>query len=186
MVYLSSVANSTSFEKYANLVFIPHILIYLESSKSVVVVWDTYIQDSLKEPTRERRAKGVRRKVASANKIPRNWKEFLFDLNNKTKQYSFLSEKIESTHRPNSKEIYITSGSEVNVKGGDRILPYCDHEEANTRLLVHIADALENECNSCLVRTVDYDVLAILIPPLCHSPGEIPSGGFFGTPWPKK
>ena len=39
----------------------------------------------------------------------------------------------------------------------------CDHEEADTRLLVHLRDALQNDCTNCLVRTVDTDVIVILI-----------------------
>jgi hypothetical protein len=39
----------------------------------------------------------------------------------------------------------------------------CDHEEADTRLIVHIVDALSKGRNTCLVRTVDTDVVVILI-----------------------
>ena len=44
----------------------------------------------------------------------------------------------------------------------------CDHEEADTRLLVHLGDALKNGCNTCVVRTVDTDVVVILIGKLHH------------------
>ena len=39
----------------------------------------------------------------------------------------------------------------------------CDHEEADTRLLVHLLDALYNGYTSCLVHTVDTDVIVVLI-----------------------
>lgn len=42
-------------------------------------------------------------------------------------------------------------------------MPPCDHEEADTRIVVHLQDALESGCTACLVRTVDTDVLVILI-----------------------
>ena len=42
-------------------------------------------------------------------------------------------------------------------------MPPCDHEEADTRRLVHLGDALKNGCNICVVRTVDTDVVVILI-----------------------
>ncbi|KAG1676399.1 Thymidine phosphorylase [Nymphon striatum] len=38
----------------------------------------------------------------------------------------------------------------------------CDHEEADTRILVHILDALKNGTKSIFVRTVDTDVIVIL------------------------
>ena len=53
-------------------VFIPHLLQQLNQSKRVDVVWDTYIPDSLKEATREKRGQGVRRKVAGQMKLPKN------------------------------------------------------------------------------------------------------------------
>ena len=39
----------------------------------------------------------------------------------------------------------------------------CNHEEADTRILVHVKDALAKRGGSVLVRTVDTDVLVILI-----------------------
>ena len=39
----------------------------------------------------------------------------------------------------------------------------CNHEEADTRILVHVRDALDKGGRSVLVRTVDTDVLVILI-----------------------
>ena len=39
----------------------------------------------------------------------------------------------------------------------------CNHEEADTRILVHVKDALDKGCRSVLVRTVDTDVVVILI-----------------------
>ena len=39
----------------------------------------------------------------------------------------------------------------------------CDREEANTRILIHLQDALANSCTACLVRTVDTDVVVIII-----------------------
>ena len=39
----------------------------------------------------------------------------------------------------------------------------CNHEEADTRILVHVKDALAKGGRSVLVRTVETDVLVILI-----------------------
>ena len=39
----------------------------------------------------------------------------------------------------------------------------CNHEEADTRMVVHLINALENGLNSIVVRTVDTDVIVILI-----------------------
>lgn len=57
-------ADITTFDQYADDVVIPYILKQLERSTRVDVVWDTYITDSIKASTREKRGKGIRQKVA--------------------------------------------------------------------------------------------------------------------------
>ena len=44
----------------------------------------------------------------------------------------------------------------------------CENEELDTRLLIHLQDALQNDCTNCLVRTVDKDVVVILIGKFNH------------------
>ena len=39
----------------------------------------------------------------------------------------------------------------------------CDHEEADTRLLIHLQNAFERGSTTCLVHTVDTDVLFLVI-----------------------
>ena len=39
----------------------------------------------------------------------------------------------------------------------------CNHEEADTRIVVHVRHALEGEAESVLVRTVDTDVVIMLV-----------------------
>lgn len=39
----------------------------------------------------------------------------------------------------------------------------CNHEEADTRIVVHMRHALERGAESVLVRTVDTDVVVILV-----------------------
>ena len=39
----------------------------------------------------------------------------------------------------------------------------CNHEEADTRLVVHVLHALEHGNKTVLVRTVDTNVIAILV-----------------------
>ncbi len=39
----------------------------------------------------------------------------------------------------------------------------CNHEEADTRMVVHVMDSLEKGFNDIMIRTVDTDVIVILI-----------------------
>jgi len=41
-------------------------------------------------------------------------------------------------------------------------MPPCDHEEADTRICVHLQGALEKGARKVLVRTVDTDVIIVL------------------------
>ncbi len=163
LVHLLTTVNITTFDQYADDVVIPHILKQLERSTRVDIVWDTYITDSLKQSTRDRRGKGTRKKVAGKNKVPGKWNDFLRDETNKKELFHFLSKKIVSANYPEGKQVYITSGTEVFLKGSDQQMQACDHEEADTRLVVHIVHAIHNGHGKILVRTVDTDVIVILV-----------------------
>ena len=52
----------------------------------------------------------------------------------------------------------VTSCSDIQPPMGE-----CNHEEADTRIVVHIQHALQNGAHSLLVRTVDTDVVVILM-----------------------
>lgn len=163
VVHMLPVTNIKTFNDYATDVFIPHIMRLLESCTRVDVVWDTYLPRSIKESTREKRGKGVRRKVAGQTKVPSNWSDFLRDPTNKQELFQFLSDKVASTDWPVGNQVFITSGVDVVGKGTDHSMPPCDHEEADTRIVIHLQDALSMGCTTCLVRTVDTDVVVILI-----------------------
>ena len=51
------------FQQYSDTVFMPYISSQLKSVERVDIVWDVYIEDSLKRTTRQNRGKGVRRRV---------------------------------------------------------------------------------------------------------------------------
>lgn len=79
VVHFLSTSGITTFEEYADVVFLPYLRIQLESAQRLDVVWDEYTKSSIKESTREKRGKGTRRKVQSQNKIPAKWHLFLRD-----------------------------------------------------------------------------------------------------------
>ena len=164
VVHLLPGTNIGTFDEYADNVFIPYILKQLERSVRVDVVWDVYISDSIKASTRERRGKGIRRKVSGENKMPAKWMDILRDESNKQELFAFLSSKIVAYDEfTEGKKVYATSDKSVLPKETDHMAQPCDHEEADTRLLLHLIDALNKGQKSCLVRTVDTDVVVILI-----------------------
>lgn len=73
-------------------------------------MWDIYKEDSIKESTREKRGKGIRRKVGEGVKIPSNFQDFLKDPKNKEELFNLLTEKVSSRMYQDEKIVYITSG----------------------------------------------------------------------------
>ena len=144
-----------TFRDYAKQVFIPYIKVQLQHAKRVDVVWDEYIPNSLKK-TREKSGKGIRRRVKSSTKLPSNWHEFLRVNENKTKLFVFLANRI----------VFPDFGQQVlcNPPRGDvSSLSSCNHEEADTRMMVPVADAVQIGLTKVLLRTVDTDVVVIAI-----------------------
>ena len=57
----------------------------------------------------------------------------------------------------------------------DRSMPECNHEEADTRIVVHVLHAIQIEqAKSVLVRTVDTDVVVILVGKFYHLKSIMP------------
>ena len=162
LVHLLSTANIKTFDHYAESVFIPHLLGYLEKCRRLDLVWDVYTADSIKASTREKRGQGTRRKVIGKNVMPSNWKSFLRNEENKRELFTFLNTKIASADTL-GKDVLVTQDENVLTSNSSLEMPPCDHEEADTRLVVHITSALNNGCCSFLIRTVDTDVVVILI-----------------------
>ena len=154
---------SSTFEEFAHNVFLPYISQQLWNTKRLDLVWDCYTEDSLKECTRERRGKGVRRKVEKNARIPTKWQEFLQDPENKTELTKFLSDTIANAQIPPGKVVVVTAGVKTITRGMAESIPDCQQEEADTRMVFHLLDALKTGSAKCLVRTVDTDVICILI-----------------------
>ena len=47
--------------------------------------------------------------------------------------------------------------------GTPQLMLQCDHDEADTRMCIHLKDALEKGARNILIRTVDTDVVVILV-----------------------
>ena len=85
---------SRTFDEYFSTVFAPYVLKQLENAKSVDLLWDVYLDDSLKKSLREKRGAGQRRKVMGSTRIPSNWKGFLRVDGNKEELFKLLADKV--------------------------------------------------------------------------------------------
>lgn len=154
-----------TFQDYATLVFLPYIKAQLSKVTRVDIIWDVYRQDSLKCTTREKRGKGVRRRVTAANSIPGNWQEFLRIDDNKTELFDFLAHQVVE-NLSTEKEVFSTCGEKVlcsRVHQDVSSLSPCNHEEADTRMFLHVMDAAEKGYRRLMLRTVDTDVVVLAV-----------------------
>ena len=113
--------------------------------------------------------------------IPQNWQTFLRSDENKKELFAFLSQqagKIET----DGKQFIVTNGKDVlcypSTYTSEKLSPY-SHEEADTRMMVHVADAVDKGHNSIMIRTVGTDV--VVLAAAVHSLGIKELWVSFGT-----
>ena len=151
------------FSDYATQVFIPYITSQMQHVNRLDVVWDEYIADSLKAETRTRRGKCIRRRVEPSNSISGNWQEFHRIHDNKTELFSFLATSAATIAI--DKQVISTCHTGVlctQSRGVSGQAP-CTHEEADTRILHHLEDALKHGYNKVSIRTADTDVVVLAV-----------------------
>ena len=154
---------SRTFSDYATYVFIPFIKRTLASCRRLDLVWGVYREDSLKNDARDIRGSGSRRRVAPEKMVPQNWSDFLKNSMNKTELFQFLSSSILSIE---VEELIIVTSEDmaltikVDYEAINEISP-CSHEEADSRLMLHSANAVSNGFAKIMIRTVDTDVVVL-------------------------
>ena len=163
LVHIIKPTTVATFEEYGKEAFLAFIQRELTKVKRVDVVWDQYLDSSIKGSAREKRGSGARRKVNPQTKIPSKWLDFLRVAENKVKLFAFLNDVVAKSTLPEQKEIHLMSQQSVVSLGECVQMPNCTHEEADTRIVVHVLDAAKNGCKKIVVRTVDMDVLVILV-----------------------
>ena len=80
---------------------------------------------------------------------------------NKQELFAFLATNIPTSEFSPGKEVVTTYGEGVLVRGSNRSMPACNHEEADTRIVYHIKDSLQQGYECCLICTLDTDVVVI-------------------------
>ena len=157
---------SCTFGDYKDKIFLPYLSSLLKKMQRVDVVFDVYRQNSLKSQTREKRGVGTRTRVTATTKIPTNWQEFLRVDYNKTELFHFLTDLCLADWIPPGKIVVMTCGDGVRTYGSDinvnDIVP-CNHEEADTRIMLHCWHAASCGMDKISIRTVDTDVVVLAV-----------------------
>ena len=153
----------TTFQQYAEQVFVSFLRRELQTVNRVDVVWDRYLDSSIKGATREKRSAGLRCKVNPETKIPLKWNDSLRDPSNKIELFSLLTITAARQEVADKKELDITSDEPVISIGNASSMPNCDHEEADTRIVVYLLHSIQRGNKKILVKTVDTDIIVILL-----------------------
>jgi hypothetical protein len=127
----------------------------------------------LKNATREQRGEGERILVSAKTKLPKNWFNFLRNSENKTELFQFLADNIPGLDC-NGTTVYCTRGENAvaNVAWQHaENLSQCNHEEADTRVFVHLTDACQRQGHSkFIVKTGDTDVVVMAVSVMAKLP----------------
>ena len=145
----------------------------MANTKRVDVVWDSYLPDSLKATTRHslRRGTGIRQRMRHGGNwtFPRNWNSYLQNVNNKVELFHYLSVAIAETVFCEGKVVISTL--DENVLGSPMPGAYeseyplrpCNHEEFDTRVMMHAANAVSHGYKRRLIIANDIDVIVLRI-----------------------
>ena len=77
IVQMLKLTVANNFAEYASQIFVPYVFSQFQNASRLDLVWDKYIDDSLKGTARANRGKGVRRQVMAGAVILGNWQDFL-------------------------------------------------------------------------------------------------------------
>ena len=165
VVQLLKPGKSKTFLDYSVDVFEPYIRNQIAKVDRLDLVWDRYVNNSLKSTARVKQGTGVRVHVGPSVPMPQKWTEFLRVDENKSELFRFLSQRAVSVPVPSSKYISATLDESVLFSQSndfDSLQP-CTHEEADTRLVLHVYNAAKAGYKRLSIRTVDTNVLVIAV-----------------------
>ena len=152
--------------------FAAHLLSFIigcsKSAKRVDVVFDVYVDNSIKDVERTRRSHGELRlkKIIPTAQI-KQWNLLLSSNENKNKLTAFIVDhwKTNAT-KIGQKEFYVTSGEKVfkitSTEHREVDELESDHQEADTRMLLH-AKHSSYSYNNIVIYTPDADVFIIAL-----------------------
>lgn len=118
IVHCLPVTNVRTFHEKTDTVFIPYLERQLQTTTRLYLERDAYRPDSLKESTRDKRWKEVRRSDDTQLKGGR------------------------VQHCPAGSSVYITAAENVTCIGTEIEMSSCNQEEADTTIMVHVKYAL--------------------------------------------
>ena len=178
MAAVQSFANSSGAKTFVSGVtdfFVMSLTIFSDSCTRVDVLFDRYVKNSIKGGTRdkpkEKKSTGIRRNADNRDQRIGNWERFIILEDNKASLAHFLSTEIsESYSAPPGRELVINGGFKETLKvwssdtsRKDVRELALDHEEADTRIVLHARDTAARGYKQVNILCRDTDVLVLLL-----------------------
>ena len=169
MTIIKAKCNAETFYDFA-LILYQYIMVQARNFKRIDIVCDQYFSGSLKEGTRRGRGHGTRKIFDDDTKFPEKMRDdFLKHSENKECLNRYLADKFIEFHSTNSSKQHLSITYGDTIKSTEQELldsariNFCTSEEADARLVRHAINCVETGYDPVVVRTVDTDVLVLMI-----------------------
>ncbi|CAG9762637.1 unnamed protein product [Ceutorhynchus assimilis] len=145
-----------------------HIEVFCKNLKAerVDIAWDLYRDDSIKTTARQSRGTGARRQdLPNKGELPKKWDEYLKNSSNKVELFEYLAKgSLAETEELNvvtnvgvTLRASVPASSSLNEALCDQI------EEADGRVILHLADMVQHGTQNIVVRCSDTDILVLAV-----------------------
>ena len=109
---------------------------------------------------------GQLRRIMETTPLPRNWQSFLQVDSNKKELFNFLADHIRKETPRDGKELRSTFDTNVKFtrvnKDTTKLEPFT-HEEADTRIMIHVADCVAQRYRKVTIGTLDPDAVVLAV-----------------------
>ena len=164
-VHMNPPRQSKTFKDYCEVEIANRVKKVVPRLDRVDLIFDVYRDDSVKSETRDRRGSTFKISVKDSTPMVKDFKKFLLHNDNKTQLFSRIADAMSQclqgipTTIISTKDAEVVSNSPVDLSS----LCPCNHEEADTRIFVHVNDAASKGLQKIVVRTVDTHVVVIAL-----------------------
>ena len=157
--------NGSTIDEYCAL-YLGYVRNFFDHAERIDLIFDVYIQASLKAGVRKKRGVAPPMVVRGITKV-KNWGRFLKNESNKQSLFQYIATYAQSVDISENKQLVVTCRDSVltnpDSKALNESLSPCDHEEADTRMILHMKQIFDDSASSVILRTVDTDVVVLAI-----------------------
>ena len=166
VVHAVGPAQACTFKDYVSMNLVSYLREFTTNSlREMRLMWDDYPEYSLKIQAHVKRGTGPRTLLEDGStSIPKgDWQGYLSNTENKKEFFLFAGEQLLQSDLPvlliTTKGDTVEANRDCDLSG----LTKCNHAEADTKIILHLADGFAKGHICVYVRTVDSDVVVLCI-----------------------